>query len=206
MRRLTSEERYQGLWRFVMALGVDPDLVDAANRISHNSLYILSRDELVRYGLESGDRLETRWKLRGNPDGASQAIKAVTSGADRGTAIVQLSCSDLFGYRLTLFRGLPKDFAGQPRPAKLEAGDTRMTLNGGATQMVAYWTTVARPDEIEKLAAAGAFDLTLDDGRGPETALVIKVSTEGLVAAMNELQNYCGQRKLNSSAGKPPAN
>lgn len=205
VRRLTSEERNQGLWRFVMALGVDPELVDAANRVSPTSLYILSPDEIVRYGLESADRFETRWMMRGNPDGSSHLIKAVTAGSDRATAIVQLACSDLFGYRLTLFRALPKDQYGQPPPAQLEAGETRITLLPGIAQTIAYWTTVARPDEMQKLATAPEIDISLAYARGPETAVVIKMSSAGLSAGLNELQNYCSQRKLNASARKPRA-
>jgi hypothetical protein len=205
VRRLTSEERNQGLWRFVMALGVDPELVDAANRVAHNSLYILGRDEIIRYGLESADRFETRWMMRGSPDGSSHLIKAITTGSDHATAIVQLACSDLFGYRLTLFRALPKDQYGQPPPARLEAGETRIMLLPGVAQSVAYWTTVARPDEMQKLAAAPEIDISLAYARGPETAVVIKMSSAGLLAGLNELQNYCSQRKLNASAGKPPA-
>jgi len=205
VRRLTSEERNQGLWRFLMALGIDPELVDAANKINPASVYILSHDEIVRYGLESADRFETRWMMRGNPDGSSYLIKAITTGSDHATAIVQLGCSDLFGYRMTLFRALPKGQYGLPPPAQLEAGPTRIMLLPGVAQSIAYWTTVTRPDEMQKLAEASEVDISLAYARGPETAVVIKMSSAGLSAGLNELQNYCSQRKLNASAVKPPA-
>jgi len=205
VRRLTSEERSQSLWRFVMALGIDPDLVDAASKVSHNSIHILSREEIVRYGIESTDRFETRWMLRGAPDGSANLIKAVTSGDDHATAIAQLACSDLFGYRLTLFRALPKDQFALPPPAQLMAGDAKISLLPGVAKSIAYWTAAARPDEMQKLAAVPQIDIALVYARGPETAVGIKMSTAGLGAALTELQNHCSQRKLNASAGKPPA-
>ncbi|HVG50567.1 MAG TPA: hypothetical protein VM867_02925 [Xanthobacteraceae bacterium] len=207
VRRLTPDERNQGVWRFLMGLGLDPALVDLASKISHNSIYVLGRDELVRYGLESSDRFETRWLLRGTTGQPNQIIKALTdSDPTTGqpvTAIAQIACSDLFGYRLTLLRPLPKDQFGQPPPAHLEAGGTRITLMPGVTQSVAYWTTVARPDEIQKLAAEREIDIALVYARGPETAVAIKMSTAGLSAVLNELQKSCSQRKVNSSAVQP---
>jgi hypothetical protein len=102
-----------------------------------------------------------------------------------------------------LLRPLPKDQFGQPPPAHLAAGGTRITLMPGITQSIAYWTTVARPDEIQKLAAEREIDIALVYARGPETAVTIKMSTAGLSAVLNELQKSCSQRKVNSSAVRP---
>ena len=208
-RRLSDQQRQRGLSGLMMAFGLDPELIDFASKISHNSLHILTRDEIVRFGLESGDRFETRWMMRRDTDGQVYLVKAVTNagvnGGAQATAIVQLACSDLFGYRLTLVRALPKDQFAQPPPAQLQAGETRIMLLPGVAQSVAYWTTVARQDEMQKLAAAPEIDISLAYARGPETAVAIKMSAAGLSAGLNELQNYCSQRKLNASAVKPPA-
>jgi hypothetical protein len=58
---------------------------------------------------------------------------------------------------------------------------------------------------MQKLAAVPEINVALAYSRDPETAVTIKMSSAGLLAGLNELQNYCGQRKLNTSAGKPPA-
>jgi hypothetical protein len=58
---------------------------------------------------------------------------------------------------------------------------------------------------MQKLATAPEIDISLAYARGPETAVVIKMSSAGLSAGLNELQNYCSQRKLNASARKPRA-
>lgn len=209
-QRLNDQQRQQGLSDLMMAFGLNPDLVDFAGKVSHNSLRILTREELVRFGLESSDRFETRWTMRGGANGQSFLVKTVTNGGTDGslpaTAIVQLGCSELFGYRLTLLRALPKDQFAQPPPAQLQAGETRLTLLPGVAKGVAYWTAVARPDEMQKLAAAPDINVSLVYARGPETAVAIKMSAVGLSAGLNELQNYCSQRKLNASADKPPAN
>ncbi len=208
-RRMSDQQRQQGLSGLMLAFGVDPELVEFSNKISHDSLHILTRDEIVRFGLESSDRFETRWTMRDDGRGQSYLVKTVTSvginGGAPATAVLQLACSDLFGYRLTLMRPLPKDQFAQPPPAQLQAGDTRIMLLPGVAQPVAYWTVVARPDEMEKLAAAPEIDISLAYARGPETAVAIKMSAAGLSAGLNELQNYCSQRKLNASAVKPPA-
>ena len=132
-------------------------------------------------------------------------VKSVTSGTNNGdersTSIAQLDCSDLFGYRLTLYRPLPKELSGMPGPARLEAGGIRLSLLPGATKAIAFWTTVARPDEIQNLAAQREIDISFVYPRGQETAVAIKMSTAGLLMGLDELQKYCSQRKVKPSAG-----
>ncbi len=97
---------------------------------------------------------------------------------------------------------MPKISSHYRRPAQLEAGETRIVLLPGVAKSVVYWTAVARPDEMQKLAAAPEIDISLADARGPETAVAIKMSTGRAVGGYEHVQNYCSQRKLNTSAGK----
>jgi hypothetical protein len=88
-----------------------------------------------------------------------------------------------------------------PGPARLEAGGIRLSLLPGATKAIAFWTTVARPDEIQNLAAQREIDISFVYPRGQETAVAIKMSTAGLSMGLDELQKYCSQRKVKPSAG-----
>ncbi len=102
--------------------GLDPALIDLASKVSNNAIYILGRDEIVRYGLESSDRFgDAAHACARRCERADQIISALTDTVPIGgqpiTAIVQVACSDLFGYRLTVLRPLPKDQFGQPPPA-----------------------------------------------------------------------------------------
>ena len=77
-RRLTSEERNQGLWRFVMTLGVDPELVDAGRTGSRTILSISSaaRKSSVT-GLRVARPVRDALDERGNPTVQSHLVKAI---------------------------------------------------------------------------------------------------------------------------------
>ena len=57
------------LRRYVVELGIDPGLVDAAAKVSSHHIRAMNRDEIVRFGVEFGGLYETPWLVfRGSPE------------------------------------------------------------------------------------------------------------------------------------------
>src|SRR5437764_6296092 len=86
------------LRRYVMRMGVDPALVDAAAKIPSRSFRGLSRGEMERFGIETRGAHETPWFAYHGPAGEFLLLKSVTSptgdsGDEYRTKTVGLACS-----------------------------------------------------------------------------------------------------------------
>ena len=66
------------LRRYVVAMGVDPTLVDAAAKIPSRSFRGLSRGEMERFGIETRGVYETPWVAYHGPAGEFLLLKSVT--------------------------------------------------------------------------------------------------------------------------------
>src|SRR5262249_29964463 len=66
------------LRRYVMRMGVDPALVDAAAKIPSRTFRGLSRGEIERFGIETRGVYETPWFAFHGPAGAVLFLKSLT--------------------------------------------------------------------------------------------------------------------------------
>jgi hypothetical protein len=202
-KRLTNEERQLGLWRFILTLGIDPALVELAGTVSPRSLYILSREEVARFGLQSGGQFETRWLPRDPADGRFEVIKAVTpADGDRSTMLFQLTCPGAVGYQLTVFSALSTEGAWLPSSGTFSAGNTSITMTGGKiANSEAFWTAVSAFDPLQQIAAAGEaqFGIVFSGGDPPRQ---VRLSTEGLLEGVSELQKKCTMRRVTAASGR----
>ncbi|MGZ5855546.1 MAG: hypothetical protein ACXWKC_08530 [Xanthobacteraceae bacterium] len=204
-RRLSDEERHLGLWRFVLTLGVDPAMVDLAGRVSPKALYILSRDEIDHFNLQSHDRFETGWLARDQADGKFEIVKAVTpAGGDRSTMIVQLGCVGSAGYQLTIFSPVPRDVDLPPSYGLFAAADASIAMRAGKVNDEGYWTAVAPMDALQRIASAREVRFAAIFNGGESRPRAAQMSTDGLAEVLSELQKRCAQRKV-TSAAVPPA-
>ena len=86
------------LRRYVLAMGVDPGLVDAAAKIPYRTFRGLSRGEMERFGFETRGVYETPWFAYHGPAGEFLLLKSVTyptgdTGDQYRTRTVGLACS-----------------------------------------------------------------------------------------------------------------
>jgi hypothetical protein len=86
------------LRRYVMGMGVDPALVDAATKIPSRTFRGLSRGEMERYGIETRGVYETPWFAYHGPAREFLLLKSVTyptgdTGDQYRTRTVGLACS-----------------------------------------------------------------------------------------------------------------
>src|SRR5712691_5025203 len=86
------------LRRYVVGMGVDPALVDAAAKIPSRTFRGLSRGEIERFGIETRGVYETPWFAYHGPAGEFLLLKSVTyptgdNGDEYRTSTVGLACS-----------------------------------------------------------------------------------------------------------------
>src|SRR5215471_7093405 len=86
------------LRRYVIGMGVDPGLVDAAAKIPSHTFRGLSRGEMERFGIETRGVYETPWFAYHGPAGEFLLLKSITyptgdTGDEYRTRTVGLACS-----------------------------------------------------------------------------------------------------------------
>jgi hypothetical protein len=145
----TVDDLHRVLKRYVIEMGVDPGLIDAAAKISADTVRFLSRDEIARFGIEVRDFYETSWMLH-QQEGTKQQIvfKSVTrAGAGGGrelrTGNIRMWCTGSgTGVWLVYRRETPANEEAAPvvrvaagdREYKLEGTRTRTPINPGWTK------------------------------------------------------------------------
>jgi len=82
---LTAEQLHNSRKRYILEMGANPGLQDAAIKTPPPGVYVLSRDELVRYAVETSARYESDWMPYQEPRGPmrSYMLKAVTEARGR---------------------------------------------------------------------------------------------------------------------------
>ena len=76
---------YDHLRKYVTLMGIDPGLIDEAEKTPHQRVHWMSREELARFGVVAGDNFETRWRAVEAP--IFSIVKAVSRASPRTTAI-----------------------------------------------------------------------------------------------------------------------
>ena len=81
----TEEQLHNSRKRYILEMGANPGLQDAAIKTPPPGVYVLSRDELVRYAVETSARYESDWMPYQEPRGPmrSYMLKAVTEARGR---------------------------------------------------------------------------------------------------------------------------
>jgi hypothetical protein len=72
------------LKRYMVEMGVDPGLTDAAAKVSADGVRYLSRDEIARFGLETRGVYETLWMPYENFSNQFVVLKSVTQASEAG--------------------------------------------------------------------------------------------------------------------------
>ena len=78
------DDIHQLLKRYLVEMGVDPALIDAAAKISHDKIRYMSRDEIARFGIETRGFYESPWMPHEDTWKQSSVLKLITQakGAD----------------------------------------------------------------------------------------------------------------------------
>ena len=128
------------LKRYMVEMGVDPGLTDAAAKVSADGVRYLSRDEIARFGLETRGVYETPWMPYENFSNQFVVLKSVTQASEAGgkdyrTTNVRIWCTGGgVGLWFVYQREPSSEQTSHPPVVRLVTGDSSYTLRTGETK------------------------------------------------------------------------
>ncbi len=189
------KESNRRIARYLVEMGIKPALLEAAEKIPHEDIRILGRNEIARFGIDTRSFVEIAWTFDERAGVAKSISESTPDGADFRTTTLRLVCLGatgqiLVGYsrNLTANEGQNlvllkvsasgKDFRLDPPKTPIVGGDVKI-LRDQRSQ----WVPIRF---FESAAASDHMVLT----EGMLSPHITKISTTGLTAALASL--HCG--------------
>jgi hypothetical protein len=198
-RQSTIEEAYDRLKLYYLEMGVNPSIIDAGATVGADAMHFMTRGEIARFHLETGDPYESPWlSIRESPQRYA-IVKSFTPATGRsstppGTRVVKLAC-DVGGILvwLNVWRELlPNETNVRPGTISLSADDAGVPAGAGPTiDGRRYWQTATSLDLLRRLAAAPKIDVVESPAQAHAQGGAFALSTTGLADALKELNKRC---------------
>jgi hypothetical protein len=119
---------YELIAGYLRKMGISPDLLTAMRAVPNERLRLLTRAEIVAFGIDRREAVEGAWSFVDQPSGASAVklieAKDVDAGAYR-TTVLTLSCRNKAAVRLQYERAAGTGEESVP-------GELRVTAGGGS--------------------------------------------------------------------------
>jgi hypothetical protein len=200
MERSALEASQHAIASYLKEMSINPVLLTAAHAISREKLHFLTREEIVAFGIDRRDAVESTWSLADKSAGLSavKLIEArdVEAGAFR-KAMLTLTCRDKTTVQLQYVHEIGAETESPPGELRVTAGGRSFPLTrlgsaaeGGNRSRVGNHGTelpLAALDEaafvIETNAPSGhGPDSRPDSPAGPSVYLAVEVASPALGA------------------------
>ncbi|MGD9923649.1 MAG: hypothetical protein AB7V13_19750 [Pseudorhodoplanes sp.] len=207
-RKFTAQGAEQ-LARYAREMGIGQGYVEAMKKVPHNEIRYLTREELIRFGIDQSDIAETPWM--GKPGSAQVTLKVLleATGADGGKRMgwLELQCDAGGASSIVFVRPAIDGDKGAGTEVELTAGERKfvfspkdMSTHKNPTEPAAPYLRrrVAVPTpEIAALAAQPVMDLriTLNAGAPEARTQVTRISNAGLEQRWNAVEKSCGAKE-----------
>jgi hypothetical protein len=188
------------LRRYVVGMGVDPALIDAAAKIPSRTARELSRGEMERFGIETRGIHETPWFAYHGPAGEFLLLKSVTyptgdTGDEYRTSTAGFACSPFHpSIRFMYRRELGARESLTPPMMRVKIGDSLIDLTTLKPQKdVAEKYFDLDRQQLQSAIGTGIFEITeiFDQSKIKKPSVVVKFSTLGLSANIAALESKC---------------
>jgi hypothetical protein len=193
------------LRRYVVGMGVDPALVDAAAKIPSRTFRGLSRGEMERFGIETRGVNETPWFAYQGPAGESLLLKSVTyptgdTGDEYRTRTVGLACSPFHpSIRFVYHLELTAKESRSPPMIRAKIGDSLIDLTTLKPQNDLIEKSFdLEPRQLQSAIETGSFEVTemFDQSMIKTPSRVVRFSTLGLSADIVALASKCASKRI----------
>ena len=191
------------LRRYVIGMGVDPGLIDAAAKIPSRRFQGLSRGEIERFGIETRGVHETPWFAYHGPAGEFLLLKSVTlptgdTADEYRTRIIGLACSPFHpSIRFMYQQELTAKESRTPPMIKAKIGDKLIDLTTLNPQKnLAAKSFDLEPRQLQSAITIGSFEITemFDQSVIKKPSRVVRFSTLGLSANIVALESICASK------------
>jgi hypothetical protein len=185
--------------RYVVEMGVDAGLVDAALKVGSGRTRLLTQDEIARFGIETRNRYETAWLGDKDQSGRPFVLKSVTEpvgtdGTTYVTSVVRAHCRHKGWIALTYRRTTRPHEDGVLFGIRAHMGDSSMALPEAiAMKMIFGAHAFDNLDFLHKAIAAGNITITesFTPRQAPGWSRLIKLSTAGLAPLLSDWPKQC---------------
>ena len=202
---LTVEQMHNNRKRYILEMGANPDLQDAAIKTPPPGVHVLSREELVRYRVETSAPYESDWLQYQEPRGSMRLymLKAVTAarganGKELRTTNLRLTCAEHRPATSIEYQreAASSEIDGSPIVRIAAGSDVKTLQRTTQTRGDDKYQTVADRQFVQKAISAGGIVVT--ETFSPRNARPwsreIRFSTEGLEQALRTPLKNCSAR------------
>jgi hypothetical protein len=186
---------------YLRKMGADPGLLAASRSVPFEGMHLLTREEIVRFGLDRREQAETPWTFE---NGSRSLIDKTIIQRDSGgrtfrTIQLRLICLDTGRFQLDYQRPVP---ATGYAPVALKNGERRLSFYFPPRRAAGLeaWALHLDKVQLDKLVAAGQFELsegTLVDGRWQFQP--VRFASEGFSGALDKLRATCPVKPAETS-------
>jgi hypothetical protein len=198
------EQTHELLRRYAIEMGVDSGVIDIAAKVPSTRMHQLTRDEILRLGIETAPFFETRWLAFQQRDKSVGLMKTVTrqhggGGRQAYSATIHLACANTFGLLLRYRRELQTGVSYRPAVILRVEGDSLALGNGVENANLGVWSTVASFHLLEQAVERNKLDIvesySASANRDPQTT---RISTSGLGDALAVMRKRCAGSKVST--------
>lgn len=202
-----KSENQQAIRRYLIEMSIPGSLLDAAEKVPHESIHLLTRDEIVRFKIDTRHTVESSWTYE---EGASDGY-IVKSVEDTGSSPFRRSMLRLSCYSGKLVFDFLREIGPQDNalvPMRLVAASQVFELppsvRSGANEGDKRYDMrgVVVPVRVLEIAAAEeSIEIEPQPENGKPSA--VRFSTLGLASALSSLTRHCDQVAAGGSALTP---
>jgi hypothetical protein len=190
---------------FVVSMGISRELDDLIKTVKFESLHVLTRAELYRFGIDTRPLPETAWTLEAASRPYVRKIAAAKQGDDASFRTMEwrLFCENKDRARLMFVR--ESDPGGGLKTMMLTAGaDKSVTFGRYPARVGKYevWSDIVAPDAMQAMLAASSLHMgegTLD-AEGKTRLATFDIDTLGLGTSWTQLLSSCPANTVRPAA------
>ena len=182
---------------FIQAMGISHDLNDLIRTVKFESLHVLARSELYRFGIDTRTMAETDWTLdnAARPYIRKIVLAKKNDGESFRTMEWRLFCENKDRARLMYVREFDKDAAGMSSVVLMAGSEKPVTFGTIPARLGTYeaWSGTIASGAMKSMLAAprlqiGEGTLTADGKTNQE---ILDIGTTGLEPAWSRLFETC---------------
>jgi hypothetical protein len=186
--------------RYILKMGAEPGLLALTRTVKFEDLHILTREEIVRFGIDRRELAEAPWKFENGARGMVGKIAVQRDGGDKSyrVSLWRLVCFTTDQFELDFQRKAVGN-AIFPAVSMSDGGAKPRFFVAGRSNLSGSEIWVLRMDRasIRSLASLAQFEFaeTWQTADGQRVAHAAKFSSEGLSGALESLVATCPPAK-----------
>jgi hypothetical protein len=194
---------HHGLERYLILMGIDPRLQQIAAKVEPRRMYVLGRDEITRFGVESSAFYETSWAAFADGEKRPFALKSVTRTVEPDRKEHRVAGVHFWCFRERIWLIYQREASSETRSiafVRIAAGESELSLQYGKEAAASeMWMAPADLTFLNRTMAVPSLTVTEGMVASETTRLrerAFKVSTAGLSRAMGRVLKSCEGAKL----------